>query len=125
MKINVSIGEVVDKVTILSIKIDKFKNPDKLANVQKEYDILSVEIEKSGIAVGSEDFNALKEINLKLWQIEDAIRVKESNREFDDEFIKLARSVYFTNDERAAVKRQINLKFNSNLIEEKEYVKYK
>ncbi|MFH2026716.1 MAG: DUF6165 family protein, partial [bacterium] len=102
MKINVSIGEIVDKLTILSIKIDKFKSPDKLANVKKEYDILSVEIEKSGIAVGSEDFNALKEINLKLWQIEDAIRVKESNREFDDEFIKLARSVYFTNDERAA-----------------------
>ncbi|MBU1874167.1 hypothetical protein KJ688_10655 [bacterium] len=125
MKINVSIGEIVDKLTILSIKIDKFKSPDKLANVKKEYDILSVEIEKSGIAVGSEDFNALKEINLKLWQIEDAIRVKESNREFDDEFIKLARSVYFTNDERAAVKKQINLKFNSNLIEEKEYVKYK
>ncbi|MBU0711418.1 hypothetical protein KJ762_01785 [bacterium] len=124
MKINVSIGEIVDKLTILSIKIDKFKSPDKLANVKKEYDILSVEIEKSGIAVGSEDFNALKEINLKLWQIEDAIRVKESNREFDDEFIKLARSVYFTNDERAAIKKRINLKFNSDLIEEKEYVDY-
>ncbi|MBU1874555.1 hypothetical protein KJ688_12655, partial [bacterium] len=60
----------------------------------------------------------------KLWQIEDAIRVKESNREFDDEFIKLARSVYFTNDERAAIKKRINLKFNSDLIEEKEYVDY-
>jgi len=125
MKIDVSIGEVVDKVTILSIKMDKFKNPDKRANVQKEYEILAAEIEKAGIALNSEEFKALKEVNLKLWHIEDAIRVKESKQEFDAEFIKLARSVYFINDERAAIKKQINLKFGSHLIEEKEYVEYK
>lgn len=125
MKIDVSIGEVVDKVTILSIKIDKFKNPDKRANVQKEYEILASEMEKAGIALNSAEFKALKEVNLKLWHIEDAIRVKESKQEFDAEFIKLARSVYFINDERAAIKKQINLKFGSHLIEEKEYVEYK
>ena len=125
MKIDVSIGEVVDKVTILSIKIDKFKNPEKLVNVKNEYDILSVAMEKTGIGVGSEEFNTLKKVNLKLWDIEDAIRIKESKQEFDKEFIELARSVYFINDERAVLKKQINLKFNSELIEEKEYVEYK
>lgn len=125
MKIDASIGEVVDKLTILSIKIDKFRSPDKLANVKKEYTKLSTEIEKAGIAPDSSEFLALKEVNQKLWNIEDAIRIKESKKEFDEEFIELARSVYFFNDERSDIKKQINRKFNSELIEEKEYVEYK
>lgn len=124
MKIDISVGEVVDKLTILSIKLEKFKDSDKRENVRKEFDKLSGEMEKSGIRPTSAEFEALKEINLKLWDIEDAIRIKEARKEFDDEFIQLARSVYFNNDKRAAMKKQINLKYKSDLIEEKEYVSY-
>ena len=125
MKIDVSIGEIVDKLTILSIKLDKFRDPEKRKNVEKEYQILLQSLQTSDITPESEEFKKLKTINLKLWDIEDKIRVKEAEKSFDDEFIELARSVYFTNDERATIKKQINLKFNSDLIEEKEYVSYK
>ena len=125
MKIDVSIGEIVDKLTILSIKLDKFRDPEKRKNVEKEYQILLQSLKTSDITPESEEFKKLKTINLKLWDIEDKIRVKEAEKSFDDEFIELARSVYFTNDERATIKKQINLKFNSDLIEEKEYVSYK
>ena len=125
MKIDVSIGEIVDKLTILSIKLDKFRDPEKRKNVEKEYQILLQGLKTSDITPESEEFKKLKTINLKLWDIEDKIRVKEAEKSFDDEFIELARSVYFTNDERATIKKQINLKFNSDLIEEKEYVSYK
>lgn len=124
MKIDVSIGEIVDKATILSIKLEKFKDPDKRENVRKELDNLSAEMEKSGIKPNSAEFESLQKINLKLWDIEDEIRIKEARKEFDDEFIQLARSVYFNNDKRAAIKKQINLKYKSDLIEEKEYVSY-
>ena len=122
MKIDVSIGEIVDKLTILSIKLDMFKDPEKRKNVEKEYQILLQSLKTSDITPESEEFKKLKTINLKLWDIEDKIRVKEAEKSFDDEFIELARSVYFTNDERAEIKKQINLKYNSDLIEEKEYV---
>lgn len=125
MKIEVSIGELVDKVTILSIKLDKFKDENKKANVKKEYDILTVPMNKIRITTQSKEFLALKEVNLKLWHIEDDIRIKEQKQEFDKEFIELARSVYFTNDVRAEIKKEINLKYGSELIEEKEYVNYK
>jgi hypothetical protein len=125
MLIEVSIGEVVDKVTILEIKTEKFKNAEKLANAEKEYKLLKAEIEKIGIKTDSSEYLSLKEVNLKLWHIEDNIRIKESKSEFDDEFIQLARSVYFENDVRAAIKKEINLKYGSDLIEEKEYVDYK
>jgi len=125
LKIDVSIGEIVDKLTILSIKLDKFKDPEKRKNVEKEYQILLQSLKTSDITPESEEFKKLKTINLKLWDIEDKIRVKEAEKSFDDEFIELARSVYFTNDERAEIKKQINLKYNSDLIEEKEYVNYK
>ena len=82
-------------------------------------------MENAGIALDSEEFKSLKEVNLTLWHIEDDIRIKESKQEFDEEFIKLARSVYFENDVRAERKKDINLKFGSELIEEKEYVEYK
>jgi len=119
LKIDVSIGEIVDKLTILSIKLDKFKDPEKRKNVEKEYQILLQSLKTSDITPESEEFKKLKTINLKLWDIEDKIRVKEAEKSFDDEFIELARSVYFTNDERAEIKKQINLKYNSDLIEER------
>jgi len=125
VKIDISTGELVDKVTILSIKQEKISNPEKLANVIKEYAILITPMNDAGIFVDSDEFIRLKDINLKLWDIEDRIRVKEVENAFDDEFISLARSVYFINDDRAAVKKEINLKYNSDLVEEKEYVDYK
>lgn len=124
MKIEVSIGELVDKVSILSIKLKKIKNEDKLKNIRKEYDILKSAMEKSGINVESDQFKELESINLILWDIEDRIRVKESRKEFDEDFIELARKIYYNNDKRSEIKREINIKYGSNLIEEKEYVKY-
>lgn len=125
MKVDISIGELVDKVSILSIKLRKIKNAEKLKNIQKEYDLLARSMTSEGIDVTSEEFLRLAEINLKLWDIEDRIRLKEAARSFDAEFIELARSVYFINDDRAAVKKEINLKFGSDLVEEKEYADYK
>ncbi len=125
MKVEVSTGELVDKVSILSIKLRKIKNAEKLKNIQKEYDILVKSMDAEGIEVTSDEFTRLEEINLKLWDIEDQIRLKEVSKAFDDKFIELARSVYFINDDRAAVKKEINLKFGSDLVEEKEYVEYK
>ncbi len=125
MKVAISVGELVDKVSILAIKLKKIKNAEKLKNIQKEYDILAASMIDTGIDVTSDEFRRLEEINLKLWDIEDRIRLKEAARSFDEEFIELARSVYFINDDRAAVKKEINLKFGSELVEEKEYVKYK
>jgi len=125
LKIDVSIGELVDKVTILSIKLEKFSDQQKKANVEKEYNILRQYMNEIGVTVNSDEFTRLKTVNLKLWHIEDDIRIKEAKQEFDAEFIKLARSVYFENDERAAIKKEINLNFNSDLVEEKEYVNYK
>lgn len=125
MKIEVSVGELVDKVSILDIKRDKFQNEDKLKNVQKEYEILLDKMLEAGIKSNNSFFKQLKKVNLKLWNIEDNIRQKEAKKEFDDEFIELARSVYFNNDDRAAIKKKINLEFNSDLVEEKEYVNYK
>jgi len=125
MKIEVSIGELVDKVTILEIKTEKIKNTEKLTNVIKEFNLLKNDMESLGIKTTSEDYNRLKAVNLRLWLIEDEIRIEEMNQSFGDKFIELARSVYFENDERAAIKKEINLRFASELIEEKEYVNYK
>lgn len=125
MEIDVSIGEVLDKITILSIKLEKFKDESKISNVKKEYELLASKLKHVGINSNSKEFEDLKNINLKIWDIEDNIRIKESKKEFDDEFIKLARSVYFENDERARLKKEINLSRSSELIEEKEYVDYK
>ena len=125
MKIEISVGELVDKVTILSIKLQKIQNVQNRANIAKEYEILHRSMEAAGIAADSDEFKRLKEINLILWDIEDRIRLKEAKKEFDDEFIELARSVYIQNDQRYELKRKINLSTNSALIEEKEYVDYK
>ncbi len=125
MKIEVSNGELVDKVSILSIKLKKIKSPDKLVNIQKEFDILYQNMLALGISEETIEYQELLEANLSLWEIEDKIRVKESHHEFDDEFIDLARKIYFENDRRSKIKRKINLSTKSALIEEKEYVEYK
>ncbi len=125
MKIEISIGELVDKVTILSIKLQKIKDKQKLVNIRKEYDILRTSMETAGITTDSGDFESLQAVNLILWDIEDRIRIKESKKEFDDEFIQLARSVYIQNDRRFELKRKINLSYDSELMEEKQYVDYK
>jgi len=125
LKIEISTGELVDKVTILAIKLEKISDPAKIKNIRREYELLLKPMAQCGIETDSEAFLALKEVNLKLWDIEDRIRIKEAAKAFDSEFIDLARSVYFTNDERAEIKKRINLATGSELVEEKEYVDYK
>jgi hypothetical protein len=124
VKVEVSIGEVIDKLTILSIKLQKINDQNKLKNIRKEYNWLKEGLEKTGIDISSEEVKQLEKINLRLWDIEDKIRLKEAKKEFDQDFIELARSVYYNNDKRAAVKKKINLKFGSEVIEEKEYTDY-
>jgi len=125
MKIEVSNGELVDKVSILSIKLENIKDKSKLININREYDLLLKEMQSLKINTGSKEYRELQAVNRDLWRIEDEIRVKEANRKFDDEFIQLARSVYFKNDTRFEIKKRINEITNSMLAEEKEYVKYK
>lgn len=125
MKIDVSIGELVDKVSILAIKLKKISNAEKLRNIKKEYDLLSKAMDECGVSANSDEFKRLEEVNLRLWEIEDKIRIKEARQAFDNEFIDLARSVYFQNDLRSEIKKEINMKFGSELVEEKEYVDYK
>lgn len=123
MKIEVSTGEIVDKLSILQIKTEYIKEEEKIKNIKKEYDYL-YNIVFNELKIESFDYNDLVNINQKLWIIEDNIRDKERNKQFDREFIDLARSVYITNDERATKKKQINLKYGSEFIEEKSYSKY-
>jgi len=125
MKIEVSNGEIIDKITILKIKLDKIQNQEKLINIKKEFDLLEDYMPQIGVTEDHKLFQQLKDINLKLWDIEDKLRIKESKKEFDKEFIELARSVYFTNDDRAMIKKEINHLSGSELFEEKEYVDYK
>ena len=126
IKIDVSVGEIMDKLTILEIKSEKIQDEAKLANVCKEKDSLLPVIDQPAYQTDEvkQLVDELKGINLKLWEIEDAIRVKEADKSFDKEFIELARSVYFTNDKRADVKKQINLATGSQLVEEKSYEEY-
>ena len=119
----ISIGELVDKVTILEIKKNKLQD-SKLENVLKELSFLRELIERHKIDITEDLFSQLKEINLSLWDIEDRIRIKEKNKEFDNSFIELARSVYFKNDKRAEIKKIINQLSNSEITEEKFYSEY-
>ena len=123
INVPISVGELIDKITILEIKKDKLKNL-KLKNIVKELSFLRAVIEKNNIFIPDEIFFQLKSINLKLWDIEDKIRIKEKNKEFDKEFIELARSVYLNNDRRSETKKELNIIFNSEIIEEKSYEKY-
>jgi len=121
----ISCGELIDKITILSIKSERITNEDKLQNVRTE--LASLQETSSEYIQDQADITSLqtllKQINEELWDIEDAIRVKERNQEFDEEFITLARSVYITNDKRCAVKKQIDALLGSYLTEEKSYEK--
>ncbi len=126
IEVPVSFGELIDKITILEIKSERIDDADKVANVRRELDLLEATWqahEASGTDIGGERAG-LKAVNEALWDIEDRIRLKEKAQAFDDEFIRLARSVYVRNDERAAVKRAINLKLGSTLVEEKSYQDY-
>lgn len=124
MQVEVSNGELVDKITILSIKLKMIKDPKKLRNVKSEYEVLVPKMLDLGIDENAKEYEDLLEINQILWNVEDSIREKESLKEFDEEFIKLARSVYISNDKRAAIKRKINMITNSALIEKKDYSEY-
>jgi hypothetical protein len=125
MNIEVSHGEIVDKLTILQIKKENITDPIKLDNIVKEYDyLLSVVENDLGISTESPEYLELLSINKELWVIEDDIRDKERIKEFDDDFIKLSRAVYYTNDVRAKIKKEINLKYSSGFVEEKSYQSY-
>ena len=121
----ISLGELYDKISILRIKEEKIKDHDKLINIVNELEQLSIlnKVWRKHKADGF-FYARMKDINEKLWDIEDKIRIKEKNKQYDEEFIQLARSVYFWNDKRAEVKKEINLKYDSDIIEEKQYEKY-
>jgi len=127
MKVEVSTGELVDKLSILEIKLLNIKDKKKIDNIYKELQTLNPHFQDLTDEYGLELKNLyikLSNINKKLWGIEDAIREKELEKEFDKKFIELARSVYITNDQRAAVKKEINLLTKSELVEEKSYKEY-
>ena len=123
MKIEISIGEIVDKLSILQIKKNNIEDVIKLENINKEYEYLN-DVVFNELKISKEDFFNLVLINETLWDIEDKIRFKERDKEFDNDFVELARSVYFTNDKRAEIKKEINLKYGSLFVEEKSYSKY-
>ena len=121
--IPVSIGEIFDKYSILEIKLTKIKDIKKIKLVKKEAELLKPYILK--YSLDKEIYENLKNINSQLWDIEDTLRIKELQKDFNDEFIQLARKVYFTNDKRAEIKKKINFFFKSEIIEVKDYVDYK
>ena len=124
--VEVSVGELLDKISILEIKSEKIKDPEKLNYIKDEYKILKDQL-NTNIKDYSEVeslYNSLKEINSKLWVIEDDKRLCEKNSEFGEKFIKLSRDVHFLNDERAQLKLEINNKTGSKIKEIKEYTKY-
>ena len=126
VKVDVAPGELIDKITILLIKSERMDDSHKIANVQLELDILQA-IHESSIP-GSPALDGLtaklKRVNEALWEIEDDIRACEAKRDFGDTFVQLARSVYRTNDERAQLKRDINVLLGSQILEEKSYKPY-
>lgn len=123
----VSPGELLDKITILRIKVARMQDAVKLANVKLELSLLEQTWRESGFAAQevSADEHALQNVNERLWDIEDRIRDKEAKQSFDRDFIELARAVYVSNDERAAIKKRINSQLGSRLVEEKSYKQYR
>lgn len=122
----ISPGELLDKITILRIKSARMQDPAKLANVRLELQLLEKTWkEHSGDVEMSAEIQALQTVNEQLWDIEDGIRELEAAQRFDHEFIELARSVYLCNDERAAIKKRINTRMGSRIIEEKSYAPYR
>ena len=127
INIPISYGELLDKLTILEIKQEKISNQEKLKNINNEYSELDevAKYLKNIDKVKYENFyKKLLEVNLSLWEIEDKIRILEKNKNFDSEFVELARKVYFTNDKRFEIKSEINKHFGSEFFEEKQYVEY-
>ena len=127
MKVEISNGELLDKVTILELKLNRIKDKDKLVNIQKEFDTLNSlaqELFEKHDSYLQNLYVELSSINGRLWDIEDWIRECEKENRFDKEFIELARSVYITNDKRSEVKKTINILTNSGLVEEKSYNSY-
>jgi|SRR5271163_1046967 len=127
IRVPISPGEMLDKITILRIKSDRMTDPEKLSNVRLELNALQETWSGSPYANidTAAELTALLSVNERLWVIEDQIRDKERAQAFDAEFIRLARAVYFENDERAAIKRRINVKLGSSIVEEKSYAGYK
>ena len=123
----VSPGELLDKITILRIKSARILDAAKLANVKLELALLEATWRDSGCAARAQasDEHALHQVNEQLWDIEDRIRDKEAKQTFDREFIELARAVYVSNDERAAIKKRINTQLGSRIVEEKSYKQYR
>lgn len=123
----VSYGELLDKIAILQIKAERISDAGKLANVRRELDVLAAAW--AAHPASGQDVDALrgqlKAVNERLWDIEDAIRVCEKRQDFAAEFVRLARAVYFENDERARIKREINVTLGSQLVEEKSYQDYR
>jgi hypothetical protein len=122
----ISPGELLDKITILRIKVARIMDPAKMANVRLELELLEKIWRDAGCTrfdMGREEC-ALQKVNERLWDVEDLIRDKEAKQTFDREFIELARAVYVSNDERAAIKKRINLQLGSRLVEEKSYKPY-
>lgn len=127
MKVEISNGELLDKISILEIKLLTIEDKDKLINIQKEFDTLNplvVKLFEQYDGQLQNHYLELAKINGELWDIEDWIRDCEREKRFDKEFIELARSVYITNDKRSEVKKLINIMTNSGLVEEKSYKKY-
>jgi len=130
MKIEVSNGEIIDKYTILEIKRSKITDTKKLTNIQHEYDTLTPDVKNMYAEAKDESHlkklhNDLLEVNKKLWKIEDDIRECERAKDFGQVFIDLARAVYYVNDDRSDVKKEINVYTGSDLVEEKSYEEYK
>jgi len=123
MKIGISNGEIIDKLTIIQIKLERIKDEVKLKNLMKEFEELK---EAAAKILSMEDplYKALYDVNCELWDIEDHIRDLERKKDFGKDFVDTARSVYFKNDRRSEVKRSINIKTASGFIEEKSYQKY-
>ena len=122
----ISAGELLDKISILEIKIEKITDKDNLREIKKEYKVLKItqKIFIKSSAKIKNLFREVKKINLSLWEIEDKIRICEKNKDFEKNFINLARKVYFKNDKRAKVKSKINKVLGSNIKEIKQYVNY-
>ena len=123
IKAEIPVGEFLDKLIILRIKLRRMRDESKLKNVDKEHAALSAAWKDSAYSDMSlsDEIAELEKVNEELWQIEDDIRAKELKKEFDETFIRLARSVYLMNDKRAAIKKRINEKTGSKLVEEKSY----
>ena len=122
----ISAGELLDKISILEIKLEKINDIDAKTQVKKEYETLKETLNSSIKFDGKIKnlFNSLKNINLKLWNIEDDIRICEKDKDFGEKFVKLARNIYLNNDNRSKVKSEINKLLKSNIVEVKQYVDY-